>query len=257
MSYSVWSTTKSPFRCGAITSAGMRVPGPRCRAGRCRSLARRRDVIPLTAELVVGDDDHRVLRALAVLDRLEQVHEVVAAVGLAGVARMLVLLADRLDEADRLQVAVSTSCRELMNSSSSAGARHDSPARPASASRIRVVVERLVVVLEQVVRAPRPLGDTAGRRSGRSSRSASRRGVPFVQPGRRRRRSRSTSRPNTRPSRRPCRQPVADRRARLRRELGAEEPEGWKTAASCSRRSRRRRAGVRRRQTARPASARR
>ena len=69
------------------------------------ALARRRDVIPLAAELVVGDEDERVLGARAPLDRLQQVDQVVAAVRLTGVAGMLVLLADRLDEADRLQVA--------------------------------------------------------------------------------------------------------------------------------------------------------
>ena len=61
--------------------------------------ARRRDVVPLAAELVVGHDDQRVARPAGPLgDRLEQVDEVVAAVRLAGVARVLVLRAVRLDE---------------------------------------------------------------------------------------------------------------------------------------------------------------
>src|SRR4051794_8765098 len=63
-------------------------------------LTGRRDVIPLTAELVVRDDHHRVLRAAAPLDPLEQVHEVVAAVRLARVAGVLVLGSERLHEAD-------------------------------------------------------------------------------------------------------------------------------------------------------------
>src|SRR4051812_14550233 len=75
----------------------------RARGG--RALAGRRDVVPLAAELVVGDDHHRALRAAAVLDRAEQVDEVVAARVLAGVAGMLVLRAERLDEADLLEPA--------------------------------------------------------------------------------------------------------------------------------------------------------
>jgi hypothetical protein len=48
------------------------------------ALARRGDVIPLAAELVVGDDHHRVGGAAAALDRPEQLHEVGApAVALA------------------------------------------------------------------------------------------------------------------------------------------------------------------------------
>ena len=44
-------------RCGAMTSAGMRVPGPTWSCGPLLStLTRRRDVIPLAAELVVRDD---------------------------------------------------------------------------------------------------------------------------------------------------------------------------------------------------------
>ena len=94
------------------------------------ALARRRHVIPLAAELVVGDEHERVLLALAVLDRLQQIDEVVAAVRLARVARMLVLLADRLDEADRLQVAVALrAVAAWMNSCSSrrCAARFASP----------------------------------------------------------------------------------------------------------------------------------
>ncbi|MEY9266371.1 hypothetical protein ABIF23_005766 [Bradyrhizobium elkanii] len=64
---------------------------------------RRRNVVPLPAELVIGDDDQRVLAIRPLDDRLDEIDEMLAAFGLAGVARMLVLLADRLDEADLLQ----------------------------------------------------------------------------------------------------------------------------------------------------------
>src|SRR6266851_8671720 len=62
-------------------------------------------VVPLAAELVVGHDDHGVLAARAAVDRVEQAHEVVAAAALAGIAGVLVLQPDRLDEADRVEVA--------------------------------------------------------------------------------------------------------------------------------------------------------
>ena len=64
-----------------------------------------RDVVPLPAELVVGHDDQRALGLRSVLDRLDEVDEVVAAVRLAGLARMLVLVAEGLDEARRRQLA--------------------------------------------------------------------------------------------------------------------------------------------------------
>src|SRR5215212_10232099 len=69
------------------------------------TLARRRHMVPLAAELVVGHDHHRVLAAPAPLDRLDQLDEVVAAVRLARVAGMLVLGSDRLDERDGAQPA--------------------------------------------------------------------------------------------------------------------------------------------------------
>ena len=76
-------------------------PGARPPPVRDAGPGRRRHVVPLPAELVVGHH-HRVCRAPAGrLDRLEQVDQVVAAGAVAGVAGVLVLLADRLDEADR------------------------------------------------------------------------------------------------------------------------------------------------------------
>src|SRR6266576_4900951 len=62
-------------------------------------------VIPLTAELVVGHDHHRVLRTRAALDRFQQRDEMGIAVRRRGVAGMLVLLADRLHEADSPEAA--------------------------------------------------------------------------------------------------------------------------------------------------------
>src|SRR5712692_3056929 len=66
------------------------------------ALSRRRDVVPLAAELVVGHDDHGVLPARAAVDRLQKADEVVAAAVLAGVAGVLVFEPDRLDEAHRV-----------------------------------------------------------------------------------------------------------------------------------------------------------
>src|SRR5919199_1856825 len=62
------------------------------------SLAGRRNVIPLPAELVVRDDDQRVLGARAVPDQVEQLDQVRASLRFARVAGMLVLLAQRLHE---------------------------------------------------------------------------------------------------------------------------------------------------------------
>ena len=96
-----------------------------------------------------------------------------------------------------------------MNSGSSSGARPGSPGPPGVAvENAREVVERLMVVLEQVVRAPRPVRrGHAGAvrvdvRVGAARRR--RRGCRAVRPARagRRRRRRSTSRPRTTPSRR-------------------------------------------------------
>ena len=82
VSYCGWSTT-------TVTQPRMDhqrrdPPAGTHRVGRAAlaALARRGDVIPLAAELVVGDDHHRVGGAAAALDRPEQLHEV----GAAGVA---------------------------------------------------------------------------------------------------------------------------------------------------------------------------
>ena len=57
-------------------------------------VGRRRHVVPLTAELVIGDDDQRVVSVGPLDDGLYQVDEMIAAVGLAGIAGVLVLGAD-------------------------------------------------------------------------------------------------------------------------------------------------------------------
>ena len=89
------------FRYGAMMSAGMRVPGPELVVRPVVvALARRRDVIPLSAELVVGDDHHRVLGTTArSRSTCRTLTSLSLAVRRARVARMLVLLADRLPEA--------------------------------------------------------------------------------------------------------------------------------------------------------------
>src|SRR2546425_3784236 len=60
------------------------------------ALTRRRHVVPGAAEFVVRHDDHRVARARALLDRVDERDEMITASGLGGVSGMLVLGADRL-----------------------------------------------------------------------------------------------------------------------------------------------------------------
>src|ERR1700674_2654036 len=71
------------------------------RSGGC-ALARRRNVVPLAAELVIGHDHHGVFAAGATLDGLDEVNQVIAAGGLTRVTGVLVLQTDRLDKADGL-----------------------------------------------------------------------------------------------------------------------------------------------------------
>ena len=63
-------------------------------------------MVPLTAKLVVGHDHHRVLGAVRGVDRLQERDQVIAPPDLARVAGVLVLGPDRLDEADRVELAV-------------------------------------------------------------------------------------------------------------------------------------------------------
>ena len=109
VSYCVWSTTNVALRCGATTSAGMRVPGPHwsCQASPWRG---RRHVIHCPPNSSYVTIDHRVLAARAVLDGLQQRDEVVAAARLARIAGMLVLGPDGLTKLTglRLQLFVET-----------------------------------------------------------------------------------------------------------------------------------------------------
>src|SRR5439155_25313588 len=93
----------------------------------------------------------------ASLDLLEQIDEVVGAVRLARITGMLVLLADRLDEADRLQIAVvlRRGLREVLEVHLVLQVRASGRTR----CEVGEVVERLMVVLEQRVRAARPVRD--------------------------------------------------------------------------------------------------
>ena len=142
VSYAVWSTPTCLRSAGDHQARGSGFRGPTCRRRGGPVPARRRDVVPLAAELVIGDDDQGVLACGPLGDRLQQVDEVVAAVGLAGVAGVLVLRAVGLDEADRRQRAVLGRGDEL---------RLVLQVRPAGLARrvVGEVVERLVVVLEQ------------------------------------------------------------------------------------------------------------
>ena len=60
-------------------------------------------MIPGAAELVIGDHDQGVAGLWPGFDCLDQVDEVITAVRFAGITRMLVLVAKRLDEADLRQ----------------------------------------------------------------------------------------------------------------------------------------------------------
>ena len=69
-------------------------------------------MVPLPAELVVGHDHQSVARTAALVDRPQQFDDVLAAGVLARIARMLVLGADRLHEADGFQPAGLAGCGE-------------------------------------------------------------------------------------------------------------------------------------------------
>ncbi len=106
-------------------------------------------MVPLAAELVVGDDHQGVGAFRALEDRVQQVDEVAAADGFAGVTGVLVLRPDRLDEADRQQLAGLGLLDELGLVAQVLGAG-------GRARRVGgIVVERLVVELEVLVRAVR------------------------------------------------------------------------------------------------------
>src|SRR5205807_2994683 len=87
----------------------------------------------------------------ASLDGLDQVDQVLAPLGLVGVARVLVLFADRLDEADGLELALG---------GRSAGLPQELglvakviPSRSRAGGKAGEVVKRLVMELEQLIRA--------------------------------------------------------------------------------------------------------
>src|SRR3954470_750942 len=73
----------------------------------------RRNMVPLPTELVVGDDDQRLVPVRPTLDRLDEVDEVITAVGLTRVAGMFVLVAQRLHKAHRRQLAGLRSVKEV------------------------------------------------------------------------------------------------------------------------------------------------
>ena len=119
------------------------------------------------------------------------------------VAGVLVLVADGLDDAHRLERAV---LRSSAGPAPRTRPRRAGARRAGRAGRERgEVVQRLVVELEQLVRAVGPVAvATAGRHGSGSAHVAGARCRSSTR-ARRRRRRRSTSRPSTRPSRRPSR----------------------------------------------------
>ena len=131
-------------------------PGsPQVMRSGCPTLARRHRVVPLAAELVVGDHDHRVLAAAAVVDRLQEVDQVVAAAAFARVAGVLVLEPDRFDEAHRVELAaLGGAADELVELCFIPQVR----AAGSVWRKACVVVQRLVVELEDLVRAIRKDG---------------------------------------------------------------------------------------------------
>ena len=116
-------------------------------------LSGRRHVVPLTAELVVSGDDQGVLPAGTPLDALEQLDQVAAAAAFTGIARMLVLEPNRLDEADRIELA--GLCRRCGQVHKGLLVLQMCPTR-SSGGVVRVIVERLVMELEDLVGAVRP-----------------------------------------------------------------------------------------------------
>lgn len=64
-----------------------------------------RHVIPRAAQLVISDDDERVLAVPTTVDRLHLLYQVEFTPIHSGIARMLVLLTHGLDEADNLERA--------------------------------------------------------------------------------------------------------------------------------------------------------
>ena len=231
MSYCVWSTTKSAFRPGRDHERRDARPRP--------ELVVRPGVPPwpgggtwshCAAELVVGDDHHRVLLAVATFDELQQRRRGGRSLRLARVPGVLVLGPERLHEADRLQRArlrlprgvEGREERLLVLEMRTAG-------RPRRV--VREVRERLVVELEGGVRALRE-----GVARVRIVVRVRARGPAPVRP------ARAVDEPGcVRPAARVPRpvdalrgQAVADRRVRLRDELLAEGPERLGTrAASC------------------------
>src|SRR3954454_22095139 len=73
----------------------------------------RRNMVPLPAELVVRDDDQRLVPVRPAFDRLDEVDEVITAVGLTRVAGMFVLVAQGLHEAHRRQPSGLRSVKEV------------------------------------------------------------------------------------------------------------------------------------------------
>ena len=142
----------------------MRVLGPMSSCTPRRpALAGRRDVVPLPAELVVGHDDHRVLGAAAALDRLSSSTRWPLPSLHVRVAGVLVLGADGLDEAHRLERAVLL--RALAPAPRTRPRRAGAPrARGRAGREGGEVVQRLVVELEELVRA---VGSRRRRRSAR------------------------------------------------------------------------------------------
>ena len=106
---------------------------------RCASLARRRNVVPRAAKLVVRHDDQRLRGMRAAVDCFEQISQMLASAGDCRVPGMFVLFADRLHEAYRLQAAVLRGVDEF--------GFIPQVSRPRGGSRriSGVVVERLVV----------------------------------------------------------------------------------------------------------------
>src|SRR5438552_8832925 len=110
-----------------------------------------RYMVPLTAKLVVCDDDHGVFSADASLDFLEQViNKVLASRRDVRVAGMFVLQTDRFHEADRIELAGAR--RRLRQLEKLRLVSQVSSSRCAGC-KAGVVVEGLVVVLKDFVRA--------------------------------------------------------------------------------------------------------
>src|SRR5262249_5320051 len=115
-------------------------------------VVRRSDMVPTAAVLVVSDDDSRVRPIGAVLNGVDDIGDMLLPVEYVGVARMFIVRANRLDEANGRQVSIGQVIEEIefvleMSSGQRVALPIGQPRR-----EIVIVSKWLVVPLKQRVR---------------------------------------------------------------------------------------------------------